>query len=52
MPLDYFSLNQLVLLGRDVIEEGAHAHFVGLNILGGPLLGRIAHLERAVHLVI
>ena len=52
MPLDYFSLNQLVLLGRGGIEEGALGHSVGLNTLVVPLLGRLAHLERAVHLII
>ena len=52
MPLDYFSLNQLVLLGRSGIEEEALGHIVGLNTLLVLLLGRLAHLERAVYLII
>ena len=52
MPLDHFSLSLLFLLGRGGIEEGALGHSVGLNTPVVPLLGRLAHLERAVHLVI
>ena len=52
LPLDHFSLSLLCLLGRSGIGEGALDHSVGLTTLVVPLLGSLAHLGRAVHLVI
>ena len=52
LPLDHFSLSLLCLLGRGGIGEGALDHSVGLTTLVVPLLGSLAHLGRAVHLVI
>ena len=52
LPLDHFSLSLLCLLGRGGIGEGALVHSVGLATPVAPLLGRLAHLAGAVHLVL
>ena len=52
LPLDHFSLSLLCLLGRGGIGEVALGHSFGLTTPVAPLLGRLAHLAGAVHLVL
>ena len=52
LPLDHFSLSLLCLLGRGGIGEGALVHSMGLATAVAPLLGNLAHLAGAVHLVL